>query len=301
MKIIFCNHFLSQNEIDPDFVAEYAAAQNAGFSTCFINFEAVQEGNILRALRKIPFLEKPEKAIYRGWMLTETQYEALYQALLAKNILLIHDTKMYLHTHYFPNTYPIIREHTPKSIYFELEGENANLEEKLAELEVFEGKPLIIKDFVKSEKHDWHTACFIPLANDRENVLKITRHFLSLRDKFLNKGLVYREFVKLAALTQHSKSEMPLAQEYRLFYWDNELLCYAEYWEEGIYSAELPDLSIFHKIAKKIESRFFTMDIAKLQTGEWIIMELGDGQVSGLPERLDVNVFYQKLAERLEV
>jgi hypothetical protein len=297
MKIIFCNHFLSQNEIDPDFSAEYTAAKKAGFSTLLINFEALQAGNIFAALRKIPFFETQEKAIYRGWMLTDAQYEAFYQGLLAKNIALIHDTKMYLHTHYFPNTYPIIKEYTPKSVYFELENEHASFEEQLNILAIFGDKPLIIKDFVKSEKHDWHTACFIPSANDKENVQKITRNFLSLRDKFLNKGLVYREFVKLAPLKQHSKSDMPLTQEYRLFYWENALLCYAEYWEEGTYNVELPDLSVFHALAKQIESRFFTMDIAKLETGEWIIMELGDGQVSGLPERLEVNIFYQNLAK----
>lgn len=295
MKIIFCNHFLSPKEADLDFSAEYNAAKAAGFEVLLMNFDELTRGNVQTALRKIPVFETPEKAIYRGWMLTESQYEAFYQGLLSKNISLMHDTKMYLHTHYFPNSYPIIQDYTPKSVIIPLEKGEIHFEKIFDSLRVFGSKALIIKDFVKSEKHDWYTACYIPAADNQEVVRKITRNFLSLRGDFLNKGLVYREFVKLAHLTQHTKSEMPLAQEYRLFYFNQNLLCYAEYWEEGDYSPEVPDFKPFNAIASKVKSSFFSMDIAKTEKGEWIIMELGDGQVSGLPENLDAEIFYKRL------
>jgi hypothetical protein len=38
------------------------------------------------------------------------------------------------------------------------------------------------------------------------------------------------------------------------------------------------------------------MDVAKTKLGEWLIVELGDGQVAGLPEKLNVDSFYQKLS-----
>ena len=37
--------------------------------------------------------------------------------------------------------------------------------------------------------------------------------------------------------------------------------------------------------------------IAKKENGEWIIMELGDGQVSGLPDNADTDIFYYNLKE----
>jgi hypothetical protein len=37
------------------------------------------------------------------------------------------------------------------------------------------------------------------------------------------------------------------------------------------------------------------MDIAQQETGGWIIVELGDGQVAGLAEHVNVDAFYQKL------
>ncbi len=34
------------------------------------------------------------------------------------------------------------------------------------------------------------------------------------------------------------------------------------------------------------------MDIAKIKNGEWIIIELGNGQVAGLPDNVDRFQFY---------
>ncbi len=49
-----------------------------------------------------------------------------------------------------------------------------------------------------------------------------------------------------------------------------------------------------------INSKFFTMDVAKKKDGNWIIMELGDGQVAGLPDNADRNEFYNKLKENAQ-
>ena len=37
------------------------------------------------------------------------------------------------------------------------------------------------------------------------------------------------------------------------------------------------------------------MDIAKKKDGDWIIVELGDGQVAGLPDNADKDEFYKQL------
>lgn len=42
------------------------------------------------------------------------------------------------------------------------------------------------------------------------------------------------------------------------------------------------------------------MDVARRSDGEWLIVELGDGQVSGLSERADIPAFYQSLTSRLD-
>lgn len=71
------------------------------------------------------------------------------------------------------------------------------------------------------------------------------------------------------------------------------------YWEEGAYSAALPDTTLFENLATSIDNNFFTMDIARREDGNWVVIELGDGQVSGLPERRDTASFYKRLREGL--
>ena len=52
-------------------------------------------------------------------------------------------------------------------------------------------------------------------------------------------------------------------------------------------------------VARVLPSRFFSMDIAETAAGGWIVMEVGDGQVSGLPESIDPMTFYSRLVELL--
>lgn len=91
---------------------------------------------------------------------------------------------------------------------------------------------------------------------------------------------------------------MPLTKEFRLFYLNGKLLTYAQYWNEGDYECEQPDLDKFNQVATQIESNFFTIDIAKQKNESWLIMELGDGQVSGLPEQMNLDDFYIKLKNK---
>jgi hypothetical protein len=294
MKLVFCNNLLEPGKPDEDFEKEYQAARQAGFETYLISLESLREGDLSRTFRRIPEQAQMEPALYRGWMLNDKEYETLYQGLSGKCLQLINSPLEYLNGHYFPNSYPQIQDHTPRSVSFEWSGV-LDLDVVMGKLAVFGSRPLIIKDYVKSEKHDWEQACFIPSAADREAIERVTRQFLELRGKYLNKGLVYREYVDLEQLSRHSKSGMPLSNEFRIFYLHHEMLISAPYWEEGEYNGKQPNFEPFHQIASRIESNFFTMDVAKQSSGEWVIMELGDGQVSGLPMQIDTNEFYRRL------
>jgi hypothetical protein len=43
------------------------------------------------------------------------------------------------------------------------------------------------------------------------------------------------------------------------------------------------------------------MDVAKRRDGDWLIVELGDGQVAGLPEHGDIEAFYKALVNHWPV
>jgi hypothetical protein len=59
-----------------------------------------------------------------------------------------------------------------------------------------------------------------------------------------------------------------------------------------------PPLGLFAETATAVRSRFFTMDVARRVDGDWMIVELGDGQVSGLPREEDAGPFYELLTRR---
>ena len=125
--------------------------------------------------------------------------------------------------------------------------------------------------------------------------LSVYCNFVERQAEDLQGGLVLREFVELEPIGTHSQSGMPLTQEYRLFFLNKKLLYQTYYWEEGTYEDEMPPVQMFMDAAERIESNFFTMDVAKKSDGDWIIMELGDGQVAGMPEKADAYAFYGAL------
>ena len=208
-----------------------------------------------------------------------------------RNLRLINPPAAYRHCHYLPESYPVIREHTPRSVWLSLV-KPLDFEQVYSLLQPFGDHPLVVKDFVKSEKHHWESACFIPAASDREAVKRVVTAFLDLRGEALNEGLVFRAFEPLRHLTTHSRSGMPLTREFRLFWLNHKLLGAYPYWEEGMYDGIGPDPAAFYALAQRVQSHFFSMDVAQAPDGTWRVMELGDGQVTGLPVQADVQAFY---------
>ncbi|UPS90858.1 ATP-grasp domain-containing protein [Bizionia sp. M204] len=291
MKIIFNDSVIDNKIVEPDYESEFNSAKENGFETEIFSFEEIEDGNINSALKFIKTCEKIELGIYRGWMMTPKIYEQFYNGLQKKNIQLINNPTEYKHCHYLPESYDKIINETPKSNWTKDISENSILESS----NEFGNKPIIVKDYVKSEKHNWNEACFIPNASDKNKVLEIVNRFLELRGDYLNEGIVFREFVELEFLTEHSKSKMPLTKEFRIVFLNKKVVQIFNYWDEGNYDSEKPDIDFFQNIAENIESNFFTMDVAKKKNGGWIIMELGDGQVAGLPDNANRNKYYNEL------
>lgn len=299
MRIIFCDSVLDNKVIEPDYEGEKESAVNAGFSFSLISFEELTDGNIATALRFVRQSENKEFGIYRGWMLTPSQYQSLYDGLLTKNIQLVNSPSEYKHCHYLPDSYSVIESQTAKSTWINLKGE-VDFKAVFEAIKQFGDRPIIVKDFVKSEKHNWEDACYIPKASDYAAVRRIVLKFIELRGAYLNEGLVFREFLALEELAIHSISGMPLTLEFRFIFLNNKPIAALEYWDEGDYGTALPDVEHFTEIARQVNSQFFTMDVAKTVSGKWIIIELGDGQVAGLPNNVDMGRYYQELKTTLQ-
>ncbi|MBI1306950.1 MAG: hypothetical protein GC181_10140 [Bacteroidetes bacterium] len=293
--ILFCESPLDTNQVDEDFADQYFSAKENGFETLLFNFEElISSDGCSSATKKLKPKDYVVDTIYRGWMLTPNQYSILYNQLLTKNYKLINTSEEYQNCHYLPDSLKFIENRTPKTVYEKIDHENS-IDRLLEKCKIFGQNPVAIKDYVKSEKHDWETACYVPNASDTDILKSSISKLVELRGNHLNEGIVVREFVQLNDLTIHSKSGMPLTEEYRLFFCNKKLIGIYEYWEEGEYSLRKPDTSEFEEIAQRVESNFFSMDIARQKNGEFIIIELGDGQVAGLPDKTNRNEFYREL------
>lgn len=300
MRILFCTDPLSPRMPDSMYEAEVAAATQAGLTYNLINFERlVYEGRPTAAVATVPASDTGELCLYRGWMMTPAQYTALYEALQQKGLTLINTPATYRHCHYLPDSYSMIEPYTAKSVWLPYSG-TLDMDTVMAALVPFGDQALILKDYVKSRKHEWLEACFIPSAASRVDVERVTTRFLELQEDDLNEGLVFRAFLPFRPLTTHSKSGMPLTIEYRCFVMEGEIKVAFPYWDEGEYDVEVPPLTDFAAVARRVQNRFYTMDIAQHANGQWFIVELGDGQVAGLPDTATPYQFYAVLAKTFD-
>jgi hypothetical protein len=300
VQVVFCADPFNVRQPDPVYEAEAQAAHELGIDWHLMSFEAlVDERDPTRAVRRVPEVTTPVLAVYRGWMLRPEQYRQLYEALAARGLTLINDPTAYTHCHELPRWYPLLDHWTPRSTWLETDG-TISADDLDALLGPFGNGPVVVKDFVKSRKHEWAEACFIPDAGDRVAAERVVRRFLELQGPDLHGGLVVRELEPFEPLAVHSRSGMPLTVEYRLFWLDGEPILSAPYWEEGDYAGPPPPIDDVRPIARLVQSRFFTMDVAKRTDGTWRVVELGDGQVAGLPDRADPAAFYRTILDRLE-
>ncbi|GMK37191.1 hypothetical protein PCCS19_02440 [Paenibacillus sp. CCS19] len=297
MILIFCSDPMNRNAVDMDYEVEYSTARSLGITVGLINLEELLEGSIDKTLSRINTAGSQGSAIYRGWMIKPHIYEKLYEGLLKKNVVLINNPEEYRNCHYLPNFYENIKDVTPYSNWIQIVNLKNDFDQIYKNLAEFGNKPIIIKDYVKSRKHEWNEAFFIPDASDSIHAVQVINNFIARQGEDINEGIVLREFVNLEQISVHTKSRMPLSKEFRLFYLNNTFLFQFDYWEDSIYDNDKPDLTTFNQIAQDIGSNFFTMDIGKTVSGDWIVIEIGDGQVSGLPLESDIEGFYNAIKE----
>src|SRR5204863_5332052 len=111
----------------------------------------------------------------------------------------------------------VLEGQTPRSVWLPGTGK-FDMDRVMELLRTFGDSPLVLKDYVKSQKHAWEEACYIPSASDRQAVERVVTRFLELQGPDLVGGLVFREFAAFEPVGSHSRSGMPLTLEYRLFF-----------------------------------------------------------------------------------
>ncbi len=294
--IIMCASVLNNKTPDECYEKEYAAAKKVTNVKLF-------DINLLMSLPKSDgYRGENPTLIYHGWMMTPAQYRHFFLYCEYLGYKLINTPAQYSGCHHFDRWYPLIEDLTPKSLIVPKNAIRPMMDE-VAKFMYENDCGVILKDYVKSLKHDWDAACYIPKDANALHIAKVISTFVHMKEDVndFQGNLVVRKFVNLKKIGQHNKSKMPLTQEYRSYIMNGKLLSTYKYWEQGNYGAETPPEEFILKIAERIvkgtNSKLFTIDTAQLESGEWTCIEVGDGQVSALPEHEDKESFFKKLIE----
>lgn len=291
MIVLFPDYALKPAKVDPDYAGEYAAAAEGGFDVGLYSHEALVAGDVDRAVRRCPRREgEPRDALLRGWMVTGAQYARLHGALLERGCRLVNTPEAYEEAHYLPAAYPHLEGHTPESLW--TDGNDVDPAWRLYQR--LRGGDVILKDYVKSAKHRWLEACFIPAGCDEGRFREILRTFLDDRGELFERGFVLRRYVPLVSRGRDMRG-YPVVKEVRLFFLDGRVLI------EPVagFSPPADVMDRFRSLAGRFRSRFMTMDVAETEAGGWTVIEVGDGGVSGLPTSLAEQDFYEVIRARV--
>ncbi|HRI64906.1 MAG TPA: ATP-grasp domain-containing protein [Polyangium sp.] len=285
----------STREVDASFQSEFDAAVRAGFSTALVD-----EGEMAFSgqIRLIGLPKEPSLILYRGWLMRTHEYARLAELLRGRGFSLSTSPADYQRTYHLPEWYEIVSDTglTPRSIWFP--GAQFDVPEIAVQVaKAFGDSALVLKDYVKSRKHEWFEACFIPDASDIDSVCRVVWRFLELQDDFLVGGLVFREYWPTRRVGIHPKSRAPLANEHRTFVFHGKPFYSAPYWSVVEYDESRPPSDFIAPILEKTPSSFYAVDIAELERGGWFVVECNDGGSAGLPDPEDAVEFYRCLRE----
>jgi hypothetical protein len=156
----------------------------------------------------------------------------------------------------------------------------------------------VVKGKTNSRKHNWNEMMFAPTKQDAMRIAS-----LLLQDGLIcEQGVIYREYMPLKTFAI-GIGGVPFANEWRFFFYKTQLLSYGYYWSpaEKLDHQIDPEGIEFAMAMANIAAEyvtFFVLDIAELDQGGWVLIEVNDGQMSGLSENKP-DVLYSNLKKAI--
>jgi hypothetical protein len=155
--------------------------------------------------------------------------------------------------------------------------------------------PFVVKGRTNSKKFQWNKMMF---ARDKLQATNIACDLMA--DSYIGEqGIVFREYVPLETY-EIGVNGLPFTNEWRMFFHRDILLSCGYYWsiaEKTDYECPPEAIAFATEVAKIAKSfaTFFVLDVAKTEDGRWILIEVNDGQQSGLSEN-NPHMLYKNLA-----
>lgn len=246
MIFLFPSDYFNPKAVDEAYLEQATCMQNAGFETAVISLESLYTSS-----PKIsPILSPSSDVVYRGWMLSPSDYELLLSVVKNKGTRAFTSKVEYLATHYLPNWYSQLTDLTPETKFYSVDDD---LE---SELKTLGWERFFIKDYVKSLKIS--VGSIIDRPSDIRTVVQEMKKFRGT----IEGGVCVRRVEDFVA-----------ASEKRYF------VIHGQPFAASL-DEEIP--GIVYECAERIQSKFFSVDVVERTDGVQRIVEIGDGQVSDL-------------------
>lgn len=269
--------------VDEHFSDEYRAAESSA-PVALVDLYSLQDRQQMRLPENFS-----SPVIYRGWMLTETEYKALEKALKIRGFNLVTDSEQYLKAHEINGWIEALSDHTPATVVLPMNITKDALLESTKTLPQDDG--LFIKGVSKSNSG-------LTKVEPDEDLSEALKRFRDL--EYLNDSdqAVIRSFVPL---------NKQLA-ELRAWFVNGsfvKIMVHPNFTDESLHNPlESPDLlsaledklKAVSECVQDLELDFCTVDFAFTESGSVLVIELGDGQVSGVTGAgSDLDDFYHLL------
>lgn len=279
--------------------------------TTELNNEAIISANIMPTYRipviyrdgiignLTPSFIKPDEiisGIYRGYMLTDNTYKLLYEHMLLLNIKLIINPTMYNIGHYYPYTFPYllnVQDIMPRSVFFPIE--NGYDMEAIGTALSWKSNYIMIKDYVKSAKEK--TNKFNKIDKHNVDICEFIDDFIHTRKNIFNIGIVIKEYVELKKYNYRGQI---ITNEWRYFFANHNMISLdPNSWQQNIIGPNITER--IKNLAKEIPSLYITIDVAEKTDNTWIILEIGDGGVSGPSTGMDISLHWKCLKQSFDL
>lgn len=256
-----------------------------------------EESELKVARKYLPVYETrgklPANSLVVGRYSVLPYYSELVEDLKVYNSKLINSLQQHEYVADMRQWYPDLEGLTPKT-YFSL----AEFKSSTGSA----GGAFVLKGQTNSKKHQWNTHMFAPTPMD------VDRVYMRLCDDGLinDQNIYIREYVPLKTFGTGLR-DLPISEEYRFFILDGHIVGSGWYWsqfpevrDENQLGPWLVDQSFLRSAISAVGTsiRFYVMDVARTVEGNWIVIELNDGCMSGLSD-VDPTVLYSNLQQRL--
>ncbi|MFJ7247766.1 ATP-grasp domain-containing protein [Kitasatospora sp. NPDC098652] len=297
-SILFPADPLNPRRPDPHFAWEARLLRELGGEHHLVDHDALLAGHAEEAVRRVPPDCGP--LWYRGWMLPSARYAGFAAALTARGGNLLTSAPGYAAAHELPGWYGVFEGATPPSVWIPSDGTTAPTPAELADAVARLGGtgPAIVKDYVKSRKHEWHEACYVPELADLAAVGRVVGRFVELQGESLAGGVVLRRYEEFERADGTARSVGGTAEgagsdgravEVRVWWLDGRPILVGPHPDAPHQRVE-PDLTHVPALVRRLGCRFVTTDLASRADGSgWRVVEVGDGQVSDLPRGVDAS------------